>query len=142
MYKIYWIFSLSIVWHLKTLPCISRPHLLLEGWSKLQLLLFKFSSSQLVFILPSIAQLVERRTVVGKDAGILRSLVRLRLEGIFWKFSILWIFLFIFFWHGFVWRSNILSLMSIYEGSKDSVQKSQCYAPLCAFSILKTNSAI
>ena len=32
---------------------------------------------------PSIAQLVERRTVVGLIEAILRSLVRLRLEGIF-----------------------------------------------------------
>ena len=32
---------------------------------------------------PSIAQLVERRTVVESDADILRSLVQLRLEGVF-----------------------------------------------------------
>ena len=32
---------------------------------------------------PSIAQLVERRTVVGKITDILRSLVRIRFEGIF-----------------------------------------------------------
>ena len=31
--------------------------------------------------LPSIAQLVERRTVEVRPAGILRSLVRFRLEG-------------------------------------------------------------
>ncbi len=33
------------------------------------------------FILPSIAQLVERWTVVGKQTGIHRSLVRIRFEG-------------------------------------------------------------
>ena len=38
-------------------------------------------------IVPSIAQLVERRTVVDKNAAILRSLVRLRLEGQFFSFS-------------------------------------------------------
>jgi hypothetical protein len=37
-------------------------------------------------IYPSIAQLVERRTVVGKITGILRSLVRLRFEGDFLTF--------------------------------------------------------
>ena len=34
-------------------------------------------------MVPSIAQLVERRTVVGKCADILRSLVRIRFEGLF-----------------------------------------------------------
>lgn len=36
---------------------------------------------KLLLVLPSIAQLVERRTVVQSDAVILRSLVRFRLEG-------------------------------------------------------------
>ncbi len=38
-----------------------------------------------IIYIPSIAQLVERRTVVVHPTGILRSLVRLRLEGVFCK---------------------------------------------------------
>ena len=48
-------------------------------------------------ILPSIAQLLERRTVVGHSAAILRSLVRLRLEGIFFAILV-WISKFKYSW--------------------------------------------
>ena len=40
------------------------------------------SAGKLTNVIPSIAQLVERRTVVWEIIDILRSLVRIRLEGI------------------------------------------------------------
>ena len=43
---------------------------------------YKYCNKQSTYIDPSIAQLVEQRTVVVNDSDILRSLVQLRLEGV------------------------------------------------------------
>ena len=53
--------------------CMQNKHLALHIY-----VLFQFN-----VIVPSIAQLVERRTVVGLKTDILRSLVRIRFEGVF-----------------------------------------------------------
>ncbi len=64
----------------------------------------------MLFNIPSIAQLVERRTVVVHLSDILRSLVRLRLEGVFLQ---TFFFLQLFLVHNIICKQLVIVIIQL-----------------------------